>query len=519
MADRFPLIANTSTNQIAEIPSGDQLNLSGNNIANAGIVTATTFVGNLTGNPTGTLQTAAQPNITSVGTLSSLNVSGSVSIGATLTYEDVTNIDSVGLITARNGISVSSGGLKVLAGGSNFNATITGTATTATTITVSSESSDALCFPVFTTTGVGNNAPKVNTSRLSFNSSTGQLTATSFAGSGSGLTGIPAAQLSGTLPAIDGSNLTGIDASAITTGTTKVQTAATSIVNQISGAGIATITAQGLNVTGIITATSMKVFSSGIDYQWQGGTATAWWRSEDMVNETSWPAAKGGGDANFINGNGGSNGISYISSDSTFNNQKTMSMSSGGNGSLRTYNENQNQWWNGTEAFTMLLAMRKDAHHSGGSLGDGFFCFNYNVASSGSNVGGWSLDMAGDHTWGGQYGEMFGNTIGLFEDNLMQFSYPVKGILMVRSLANFDYCELSANVGNGWHSLEMRHSGPSSLPSNNFRSLSVLNFACEASSSHNAEGRVAECAYFKGKRLGGNELETITRTWCEKFNF
>ena len=126
--------------------------------------------------------------------------------------------------------------------------------------------------------------------------------------------------------------------------------------------------------------------------------------------------------------------------------------------------------------------------------------------------------MAGDHTWGGQYGEMFGNTIGLFEDNLMQFSYPVKGILMVRSLANFDYCELSANVGNGWHSLEMRHSGPSSLPTN-FRSLSVLNFACEASSSHNAEGRVAECAYFKGKRLGGNELETITRTWCEKFNF
>ena len=45
-------------------------------LGNAGIVTATSFVGNLTGNPTGTLQTAAQPNITSVGTLSSLNVSG-----------------------------------------------------------------------------------------------------------------------------------------------------------------------------------------------------------------------------------------------------------------------------------------------------------------------------------------------------------------------------------------------------------------------------------------------------------
>ena len=78
-----------------------------NNINSSGVVTATTFVGNLTGNPTGTIQTAAQPNITSLGTLSSLNVSGNVSIGGTLTYEDVTSIDSVGLITARSGMVVS----------------------------------------------------------------------------------------------------------------------------------------------------------------------------------------------------------------------------------------------------------------------------------------------------------------------------------------------------------------------------------------------------------------------------
>ena len=38
---------------------------------------------------------------------------GTVSIGGTLTYEDVTNIDSVGIITARDG-------LKVLAGGANI---------------------------------------------------------------------------------------------------------------------------------------------------------------------------------------------------------------------------------------------------------------------------------------------------------------------------------------------------------------------------------------------------------------
>ena len=62
---------------------------------------------------TGTLQTAAQPNITSLGTLSSLSVTGNVSVGGTLTYEDVTNVDAVGLITARSGVNISGGELKV----------------------------------------------------------------------------------------------------------------------------------------------------------------------------------------------------------------------------------------------------------------------------------------------------------------------------------------------------------------------------------------------------------------------
>ena len=56
-----------------------------------------------------------------------LTVSGNVSVGGTLTYEDVTNIDSVGLITARSGVSVTSGGIQVLAGTSRFNANIIGT--------------------------------------------------------------------------------------------------------------------------------------------------------------------------------------------------------------------------------------------------------------------------------------------------------------------------------------------------------------------------------------------------------
>ena len=47
MADRFPLILNTSANQIQEIASGDTLDLTGSNIKGVGIITATNLSGNI----------------------------------------------------------------------------------------------------------------------------------------------------------------------------------------------------------------------------------------------------------------------------------------------------------------------------------------------------------------------------------------------------------------------------------------------------------------------------------------
>tara|TARA_Y100000385_G_C13001485_1_gene597451 strand:- start:16 stop:624 length:609 start_codon:yes stop_codon:yes gene_type:complete len=72
-----------------------------------GVATATSFDGNATG-LTGT------PNIV-VGSVTGTTgtFSGNVSVGGTLTYEDVTNIDSVGIVTARTGVVVSSGGLNL----------------------------------------------------------------------------------------------------------------------------------------------------------------------------------------------------------------------------------------------------------------------------------------------------------------------------------------------------------------------------------------------------------------------
>ena len=55
----------------------------------------------------------ASDNVLSVGGtvnfVSDVSIGGTVSIAGTLTYEDVTNVDAVGLITARNGIVVGGG--------------------------------------------------------------------------------------------------------------------------------------------------------------------------------------------------------------------------------------------------------------------------------------------------------------------------------------------------------------------------------------------------------------------------
>ena len=126
-----------------------------------------------------------------------------VSIGGTLTYEDVTNIDSVGLITARNGIVVGSGITlskdgDIFATGvttsttfvGNLTGNVTGTADLATSVTVTANNStDETVFPLFVDGATGTQGAETDTG-LNYNPSTGRLTAVSYAGDGSNLTGI-----------------------------------------------------------------------------------------------------------------------------------------------------------------------------------------------------------------------------------------------------------------------------------------------------------------------------------------
>ena len=54
----------------------------------------------------------------------SATFSGNVTVGGTVTYEDVTNIDSLGIITARTGVRIIDGGLVVTAGITTFTSNV-----------------------------------------------------------------------------------------------------------------------------------------------------------------------------------------------------------------------------------------------------------------------------------------------------------------------------------------------------------------------------------------------------------
>ena len=87
-----------------------------NGVTVTGVITATSFSGSIAGTASSAIVATnayglvGSPNI-NVGSVTGTTgtFSGNVSVGGTLTYDDVTNVDSVGLITARNGINVTAG--------------------------------------------------------------------------------------------------------------------------------------------------------------------------------------------------------------------------------------------------------------------------------------------------------------------------------------------------------------------------------------------------------------------------
>ena len=101
---RADSIKNRAGNGAPTAPNGFQV---------TGVCTATSFVGSgtaLTGIDAATLKfggaTKAQAVSGGVNITGDVSISGALGVAGVLTYEDVTNVDSIGVITARDGLRV-----------------------------------------------------------------------------------------------------------------------------------------------------------------------------------------------------------------------------------------------------------------------------------------------------------------------------------------------------------------------------------------------------------------------------
>ena len=167
-----------------------------------------------------------------------------VTIGGTLTYEDVTNIDSVGLVTARTGIEIGARPGVAASISVDGNMIMSGISTFGGKVLPSSDSS----------IDIGTTAVRFQNAYVD-----------NYYGSGANLTSIPSAQLSGALPAIDGSALTGISVGVITASAS--MTGITTVLDlskndhKITVSGITTVDVRG-GTEG--DSHSLRIINSGI---------------------------------------------------------------------------------------------------------------------------------------------------------------------------------------------------------------------------------------------------------------
>jgi len=179
----FPVFATAATGDL-EPKTGTNLTFN----SSSGALTATSFVGDVTGNVTGntsgssgsctgnssTATTATNVTVADESSDTSCNVLFTTAATGDLAPKSGTNLT----FNSSSGVLTATGFAGDLTGAVTGNAD---TATTATNVTVADESSDTSCNVLFTTAATGNLAPKSGTN-LTFNSSSGVLTATGFAG-------------------------------------------------------------------------------------------------------------------------------------------------------------------------------------------------------------------------------------------------------------------------------------------------------------------------------------------------
>ena len=327
----------TATNFLgggANITSINASNISSGTIGAARIPTLNQ---NTTGTSAGLTGT---PNIT-VGSIiaSTGTFSGNVTIGGTLTYEDVTNIDSVGLVTARSGLIVGTGvtlskdgdgfytGIvtattfvgNVTGNVSGSSGSTTGNAATATKLaTARAIAGQSFDGTADITIDYGNiqNTPTIPSNNNQLTNGAGYIAGSSLNASNLSSGTIPDARFPSVLPAIDGSALTGMASTDnVRTGILDVAGISTFRNDALVGSGITLSPDGDIFTTGVTTSTTFVGDLTGNvtgDASGNAGTATK------LATARTIAGVSFDGSSNIsLNNNAITNGAGYITASGT----------------------------------------------------------------------------------------------------------------------------------------------------------------------------------------------------------
>ena len=195
-------------------PSTNLLSIGG--ISFSGTISGGTSVSatNISGNLSGTLQTAAQANITSVGTLTGLTVDGNVILDSTSNYLHIK-----GALYDKDGQSGSNGQVLVSTGSQvDWQNPNTLTASNSLKITIT-ESDTNTAFPITFSAAPGQSGGNtlLSDNQFTYNASSNTVTAGTFSGSGASLTSLNASNLQSGTVAV--ARIPNLNANKITAGT------------------------------------------------------------------------------------------------------------------------------------------------------------------------------------------------------------------------------------------------------------------------------------------------------------
>ena len=220
----------------------------------------------------------------------------------------------------------------------------------------------------------------------------------------------------------------------------------------------------------------------------ENGNPWGFWKSEDITNGGNWSDASGNNRTLVRVGSS----ISYNGSDSTFNNQKTLTHSSATTGNYYWVNESPITYNNDFSFFVVC------AKPSSGSYADALLVFNDNNSNADNSP---SYDVNGYHAWG--------------QDSQGDSFTHGKAIVFIKKSGSTVTCSY---LPSGT-SFTTRHTLTGHFTqSHTWNRFSIFNFIHPSHPNHSYIGTIAECIYFKDNAISDGLRDTYTNYLKSKFN-